>query len=431
MNRENIRKPEMNDFNRIYDLVIIGGGMIGPSIAHFAQKKLGSKSHIALLEQSRDLGQGTSVKSLEQGRCGWPDKTVCNMMVTTTNILQRPQDYGLRVTPDQLGLTKKPYFWAASTENEIKTYQQLAFILKRRGIDAEFLDLNLAMELCPWLIGTSVKGGMLDRSGFKIDSQVLAKAFAEATPDAQFFIDTPAQQIIIENGRVIGVKTHDGIIKTNKVVIAAGPATRGLVETVDGLTIPIVSLPRYNYYSNNRNPALRENDPFVIVPITGAYWRPERGGILGGFSHKVDGIQKPSEFFPGEDNLFKIKFLTAVWQGLNPKGLTDPDEINDIFSDPLGFYAATYSKNAPFGSGTVSGGYYVHRENAIEDDRPMMFWLTPDIGIMTAFSGHGVMGAPAAGLYGAEIFFGNRDQYVDHKHFGLKPPPSKGISLTI
>lgn len=431
MGREHIRKAEVNDFRNSYNLVIIGGGMIGPSIAHFARKKLGSKQCVALLESNHSLGQGTSIASLEQGRCGWPDQVVCQMMMTSREILQRPQDYRIKITVDQLGFAKRPYLWLASTDEEIKTYQQLAFVLRRRGVDAEYLDLNLVYELCPWILDTSVRGGMLDRSGFKVDSQTMANAFAESTPDAQFFIDTPAYSIIVEKGKVTGVKTRDGIIKTEKVIIAAGPATRGLVETVEGLTIPIISLPRYSYHSNNRHPALNNSDPFIILK-TGAYWRPDGDGILGGYSHKVNGVQRPSQFFPEPGNHFKIDFLKAVWKGLNREGISNPEKA---LSDPLDFLGSALLDTGPFSKGQVSGGYYVHRENAIEEDRPVIMSLAylgfPDIFVAAAFSGHGVMSAPAAGMYGAEIFFGNPDQFVDHRNFDLNPPSSQGVSLTI
>jgi glycine/D-amino acid oxidase-like deaminating enzyme len=434
MGRENIRRPETNDFRKSYDLVIIGGGMVGPSLAFFLQKKLPNHFRVALLESHHNLGQGTSIASLEQGRCGWPDQAVCQMMMKSSDILKRPQDYGLKISKEQLGWVDRPYLWLASTDEEMKRFQQLAFVLKRRGVDAEYVDLNLAMELCPWLIGTSVRGGMLDRSGFKINTQGMAEAFAESTPNTQFFIDTPAYSILTKNGKVSGVKTSDGsIIKTERVIVAAGPATRGLVETVGGLSISTVSLARFSYYSKTRHPDIVENQPFVIVPVTGAYFRPDGKGILGGFSHTTPGVATPPTFFPEAYDQFKIQFLTAVWRGLNPKGLSDTDEIGDDPSaDPLGFYTATQSKRAPFGDGTVSGGYYVHREKAPEDDRPMILWLSElgiaGLGVATAFSGHGAMGAPGGGLIGADIFSGNQK---DDRQFGLNPPPSKGVSLTI
>lgn len=174
MGRENIRRPETNDFRKSYDLVIIGGGMVGPSLAFFLQKKLPNHFRVALLESHHNLGQGTSIASLEQGRCGWPDQAVCQMMMKSSDFLKRPQDYGLKISKEQLGWVDRPYLWLASTDEEMKRFQQLAFVLKRRGVDAEYVDLNLAMELCPWLIGTSVRGGMLDRSGFKINTQGMA-----------------------------------------------------------------------------------------------------------------------------------------------------------------------------------------------------------------------------------------------------------------
>jgi glycine/D-amino acid oxidase-like deaminating enzyme len=428
--RINVFKPEADDIRQGADIVIIGAGMTGPPLAYFAKNKLGSKTRIRVIEAKPQVGQGSSVYSLEQGRCGWHDQVVCEMMNISRNVFLHPKDFGLQVTSDQLGYKERPYLWLASTPEEVITYQRLAEVLRKRGVDAEYLDFELVLKICPWLTNTSVVGGIMDNTAYKVDSQQVAKSFAASAQNTDFFIDTAALAIIVEGGKVIGVKTTCGFIHTDMVIVAAGSVTRKLVETVDGLSAPIISFPRYYYASQSRNNQLGNNDPFIIVPRTYAYWRTEPGGIIGGFSHGVHPVESPDDTHSAVDNSFKRTFLTAVWQGLNKEHQYDPEKVE---SDPLGFLATAEFSGRPFGPGKVDGGYYVHRKETPNDDRPLITWVAPGIGVVTAEQGHGVMGGPASGLIGAEIFFGEQggQETIKHNNFSINPPSSQDKTLTI
>ncbi|PIX68531.1 hypothetical protein COZ40_02755 [Candidatus Roizmanbacteria bacterium CG_4_10_14_3_um_filter_39_13] len=429
--RENVFRPEVRDIEKPADLVVIGGGMVGPSIAHFAQEKLGSKSRVVVLEANQGLAMGASSASLEQGRIGWPDETVCRMMMMSREFFQRPQDFGINMSSSQLGFTERPYLWAASKGSEIKTYQNLTRVLKSRGVDASYLDRQAIIAEYPWLKDTSVTGGMLDTSGFKIDSQQLARAFAQASGRTDFFVQTKGLKIVVSSGKVIGVNTSRGFIPTERVIVAAGAGTRGLIETVDGLSIPIVSIPRFSVSSRGRDPSLSISNPFIIVPKTYAYWRPDGAGILGGYSHEIPPIDRPENTLPDIDPSYRKNFLTAVWKGLNPDRLDNPE---DAKYDTLGLLASVYSYSGPYSKGSTLGGFYVHRAEALGDDRPIITTFKdqgmPDIGVVTAEQGHGVMGALPSGVDGAEIIIGGSSD-PKYDNFSINPPASQGISLTI
>jgi len=429
--RKNVFCPETNDIQKPADLVVIGGGMVGPSVAHFAQRILGSKSRVVVLEANTGLGMGSSAASLEQGRCSWPDKAVCQMMIFSRDFFQRPENYGLKMSSAQLGYKERPYLWATSTDDEIKTYRNLTKVLRSRGVDVNYLDRQAIMEEYPWLTDTSVNGGMLDHSGFKVDSQQLARAFAQASGNADFFVETKGLKIVVSGGRVTGVATDKGFVPTAKVIVAAGAGTRGLIETIDGLSVPILSVPRFSVSTEDRDKRLSNHDPFIVVPRTGAYWRPEGSGIFGGYSHQVPPIERPEKAFPDVDLKYRKKFLTAVWQGLNPERLDDPDKAE---SDTLSFLASVLSPPGYYSKGNVLGGFYVHRAKAFDDDRPIITTLKDqglsDVGIITAEQGHGVMGSPASGHYGAEIIIRGADK-PEYDNFNINPPTSEGITLTI
>ncbi len=430
-NLENVFRPDVENISKPADIVVIGGGMLGPSVGFFAQQKLGSRGLVVVVEQNEALGMGSSRASLEQGRLSWPDEDVYKMMALSLKFFQQPQKFGVNATADNLGFRKRPYLWLAADDKEIRAYQNLAGILQQRGVNAEYLDQPALRKTWPWLAETSVLGGMLDHSAFKVSSTDLAEVFAKAAGKTDFFVDTTAIAIVVQSGRVVGVKTTRGFIPTAKVIVAAGAGTRRLVETVDGLSVPVVAVPRFSYASSGRDAQLSPDDPFIIVPKTYAYWRPEGDGIFGGFLHEATSVAKPEKDTPIVDWRYKNRFLTALWQGLNPDGL---DDYTQAERDTLGLLTSIEAPNGPYSRGNILAGYYVHREGNPGDDRPMITTLSelgmPDIGVVTAEQGHGVMGAPSSGIYGAEIII-NGSADVKYDPFKIQPPVSERMSLTI
>lgn len=84
---------------------------------------------------------------------------------------------------------------------------------------------------------------------------------------------TSAENIALENGKLVGLKTSDGLLKCDKVVIAAGVWSKKLTEDL-GLNIPLESERGYHIELINpsvtlRSPIMLAAGKFVITPMQG------------------------------------------------------------------------------------------------------------------------------------------------------------------
>ena len=91
-------------------------------------------------------------------------------------------------------------------------------------------------------------------------------------------LGTTVQGLIIENGKVCGIKTDKESISCGKVVIASG-AWSSILAARAGLDRPIVPLRRSLFFTGP-HPLFKENHPWVWVDDAGIYARPFDGGFL-------------------------------------------------------------------------------------------------------------------------------------------------------
>ena len=99
-------------------------------------------------------------------------------------------------------------------------------------------------ELLPLIEEDQVQGGLYDPdAGLVVPrSQAVAGKLVdqgERTGKLKSFANTPAQSLIVENGRIAGVKTHRGTIMADHVVVCAGLWGRLIAEMV-GEDLPVM-----------------------------------------------------------------------------------------------------------------------------------------------------------------------------------------------
>jgi glycine/D-amino acid oxidase-like deaminating enzyme len=99
-------------------------------------------------------------------------------------------------------------------------------------------------EKFPLIEESLVQGGMWDPDAGLVAprSQTVAGELVDegvASGKLQSFANTPAQELIVENGRIKGVKTHRGTIMADHVVVCAGLWGRLIAEMV-GEDLPVM-----------------------------------------------------------------------------------------------------------------------------------------------------------------------------------------------
>ena len=263
------------------DVVIVGvGGIVGSMIAYWLSE-LGQKNIVGLEKSS----------------------VIPSDIASTAHA----SDFVYNTTHDKLGC------W--TTAYSRKFYEDNGFFLKkggleicRKGDDARWEELKRkvgsgkafgtnvrlisaseAKEKFPLLDEESLMGAMWDPdAGLVIPrSQDVVSFAVESAKDKgalKTFTDTPAIDFEVENGRVIGVKTEKGFIKTDKVVICSG-IWGPLMGKKAGVPVPLMPLEHPLLFFGPL-PEAQGAEDFLVYPLlrdqgNSAYVR-DTGRLHGG-----------------------------------------------------------------------------------------------------------------------------------------------------
>ena len=263
------------------EVVIVGvGGIVGSMLAYWLA----------------DLGQKNII--------GLEKSSVIPSDIAST---AHASDFVYNTTHDKLGC------W--TTEFSRKFYEDNGFFLKKGGLeicrkddDARWEELKRkvssgkafgtnvrlisaaeAKEKFPLLEEDSIRGAMWDPDAGLVtprsqDVVSFAVETAKEKGALKTFTDTPAIDFEIENGRVIGVITDKGIIKTGKVVIASG-IWGPLMGKKAGVPVPLMPLEHPLLFFGPL-PEAQDAKDFLVYPLlrdqgNSAYVR-DTGRLHGG-----------------------------------------------------------------------------------------------------------------------------------------------------
>ncbi len=153
---------------------------------------------------------------------------------------------------------------------------------RRLGLDIECISAEEAHRLNPFLETEGVHAVMRVGDDMYFDPPQVAVGFARgaAAAGATLLPHTAVTGIHVEGGRVTGVGTSRGTIKSPVVVDAAGAWTRQVAEAC-GLRIPLVPTGQQLFVTEFVDGA-RADLPMVRIMDAAVYMRPCDGGFLWG-----------------------------------------------------------------------------------------------------------------------------------------------------
>jgi sarcosine oxidase subunit beta len=127
----------------------------------------------------------------------------------------------------------------ALTDAQLAQYQDHGDICAGMGYQYEKLDAKQTRELVP-LAGDNVVGAVHYHFGGQANPQRTVQAYAWALQDkgGRILEHTSVSSIITVGGKVVGVETSLGRFDCDHLVLAAGPQTGALLETI-GIYLPV------------------------------------------------------------------------------------------------------------------------------------------------------------------------------------------------
>jgi sarcosine oxidase subunit beta len=328
---------------RTADIVIIGAGAIGSSIAYHLARR-GARD-VVVLEREM-VGSGSTSKAAGGIRVQFGTRVEIEFSLRSIEFFKRFDDeMGVPCDYRQEG-----YLILLFDEADLERYRKNAAFQTSLGADVRIIKPAEARAIVPELNVDDVLAAAWGPMDGHASPNDVVQAYAARARErgVRILEGTPATAIELEGDRVTAVLTPEGRIETPLVVNAAGPQAP-LVARMVGREIP-VDPRRRHIFVTDEFAGVRHPMPLVIDRQSGFYCRSEQGQVLMSagdvgaeteFSASVDWsmlgetVDKAVRRIPALEGAS----IRHAWAGLRP--LT-PDEhaILDWAPDLRGLYLA-------------------------------------------------------------------------------------------
>ena len=268
------------------EIIIIGGGIVGCSIAyHLASKKI---KNVVLVEQDNWPEPGGSTSHASD----------FIFPIDHSELMANLSQYGVEFYSN-LKFNGKPCYEMvggielARTENRLRELRRKVESGKSWGIDAELISVEEAQEAFPFLDKDPIRGAMwTPTAGVATRSTDAAQAMvqeAKRCGSLQLFDNTEVLDVIVEDNKVCGVHTSRGFIQSNLVISAAG-VWGPLIGKMAGISIPLAPMHHQLVHTGNvpelegaksqiEWPVLRDQDRSMYVRQEFDTWE------IGSYNH--------------------------------------------------------------------------------------------------------------------------------------------------
>jgi len=272
-----------------YDIVIIGGGIFGCAAAYQICSR--SDLKVAIVERGM-MGMETTSLAASLITRARPLREQTELVIETYSAL-----LALEATLDEsFDFNFVGSLHIAQSEQSAQSILQQAEILKEIGDNPQELTLQEAKKMAPWLSLDKAELIMHNPLDGFIDPYRLTAAYlkgAKAHGNIDIYQSTEVHDLEISANTVTGVETSRGLIKTDQVVVAAGPWANRLLKKIGSASA--MAPVRSHYWMTGTNPIYPEKSPVLIMPEANAYARPEVGGLLFGLRDQISTWAHPKD----------------------------------------------------------------------------------------------------------------------------------------
>lgn len=372
-----------------YDIVIIGGAIVGASLAYYLRDE-GFSGSIALVERDPQFAHSATTLSAASIRQQFSIPENIRLSQFTLKLFRRlKEEFG----PDaEIDFHEGGYLILAS-ETGLPVLKANHDAQLAEGADIVLEDTDALTRRFSWLSGEGISGGAYGLSGEGwFDAHAYLHLFRKALRSRKVdFITASVTAISRQGNRVTGVTLDNGeTLEAGIVVNAAGP-NAGKVAAMAGLELPVEPRKRNVFVFEARD---RFTDMPLIVDPSGIWWRPEGSVYITGGAESEDGEQAadPADFEP-EWGLFE----NEIWPVLATR--VPAFEAIKMTRAWVGHYDYnTLDQNAVIGPHPEVGNFI----------------------FANGFSGHGLQQAPAVGKALAELIVHGGYRTVDCSAFAYQ-----------
>jgi sarcosine oxidase subunit beta len=362
------------------DAVVIGGGVIGTSIAfHLACMGAGN---VVLLER-KQLAAGATGLSSGLVRMHYDNPLEAEIAFKSFETFQHFDD----IVGGDCGFTPTGFLRTVKPHN-LKKLQANVAMLQALGINTWLATGDQVREMAPYLFTDDIPLAAYEPDSGYADPHLTTMGFANAARrhGARVFQGVQVTGIELGNGRVTGVQTPQGHIAAPVVVNAAGP-WGALVAALAGVKLDLTVMYHQVAFVET-TPGVPWPHLTVIDRLHRTYLRPETGRLtLVGASHdnyaiSADQLDTYSQSLSYETRNRVLERLCARFPCL---------ETGAVHKGHAGVNGTSQDKHALLGPAPDVEGFYC----------------------ALGFSGHGFKESPAVGQAMAELILNGHAKLVD------------------
>jgi len=275
-------------------VVIIGGGIVGCSIAYHLAKR--GVDDVVLLER-KQLTCGTTWHAAGLVSMLWPTPYLTDLARYTHELYASLEEE----TGQATGYRRIGSLSVARTPERLEELRRTSSMASVFGVESEMIDNQRLAGFYPGLNTDGILGALyIEKDGQTnaIDT-TMALTKGARKYGARVLENVKVEDILVENGQAVGVKTSQGSIAAGNVVLAGGLWSRNIAAKI-GVDLPLYACEHFYVVTDDmdgmtKRPVLRDFDK-------GIYFKEDTGKILmGWFEHDARGC--PMERIP-EDFCF-------------------------------------------------------------------------------------------------------------------------------
>jgi sarcosine oxidase, subunit beta len=360
------------------DVVIVGGGIVGASIAYHLTAA--GCHNVLVVERESHQGKGSTGKSMGGVRAQFSTEVNIRMSLYAIPFYATFEDR----LGYPCGYKPQGYLFCATTQAHLKYLSENQDRQKALGLDhVRMIAADEIASMFPQMRTDDVVGGSFcDTDGFVDPYSVMNGFTAWATEHgARLWRSTEVTGVELDSDGVAGVRTTRGTVRTRVVVNAAG-AWAASVGKMVGLELPVEPMRRMLVPTEpfDRFP---KSAPMIIDMSNGFHFRPEGLGFLLAWNDPEETPGYNTEFEPGfiEKVLVRAASRVPCFENLavNPKRAW------------AGLYEMSPDHHAILGPVQAVKGLF----------------------LANGFSGHGVMHAPATGKVLGDLILSGHTDVID------------------
>lgn len=367
-----------------FDVVVIGGAVMGSSVAYWLTRM---QPGISVLVVERDPTYATASTALSVASIRQQFTTQVNVQISRYGIgfiRDFQKTLGIDVGIGSLGLKENGYLFLASTDDGAATLTEVAAMQRSLGAATEVWTPAQIAERFPWLEVADLRCGSFgpkDEGWF--DNMGLLNGFRlAAKAQGAVFVNDRAVGLEVVGGRVVAVQLEKAGRVSCAAAVNAGGTRAAEICRMAGLDLPVEPRKRTVFVIDAPN-ARHPDGPLLVD--AGFYLRPEDRHWITATVPDEDG---PCDFNDFEPDLHL--FEDVIWP--------------QLYARAPGFDAVKVVRHWV--------GHYAYNtldQNAILGPHPDV----TNLHLINGFSGHGLQQSPAVGRGVAEHLLTGAWQSLD------------------